>query len=381
MKTLARALAACVAAGMVVPLSAAPAHAETLAETASVAAYYLASNPGVVETPAGPQRAPGEAKNADGVAQDDLAVAVVAAGSGQPDKFSALLWDLLDLGPGAQVSKATLVMPFSTKESESRSTSKDPANIVACLAGPEGFGDADGETTKDAPTAEACKEGATPAPVVGTAIDGGKALEFDITPIAQAWTENNTGLLLYPSKAGLGKPFQTVFGDKSLARLTVAYVAAPEEELPVDDAELSVTSDDVAAADSGGFDAGVPLDAGSSFDSSATSSFDAGAGSASLDAGTALPLDAPLSAEEPAVAAAPETAAAIERTGSSGSPMGLDAATWVGLVLGAGLLTVVSLALGAPAAVPGGGPPARLGGVASALAARRPGSLAGLTRS
>jgi hypothetical protein len=60
--------------------------------------------------------------------------------------------------------------------------------------------------------------------------------------------------------------------------------------------------------------------------------------------------------------------------------MSFDAVTWIGLVLGAGLLTVVSLALGAPPTVPGSGPPARLGGVAAALAARRPGTLAGLTR-
>lgn len=381
MKTFARALAASIAVGLVVPLSAAPAHAETLAETASIGAYYLASNPGVVGTgsPIGGQKAPDNAKNADNVAQDDLAVAVVAPG--QADKFSALMWDLIDLAPGAQVSKATLVMPFSTKTSESRSTDKAPANVVACLAGPEGFGDADGEPVADSPSAEACKEGATPPPAAPAASADGTALEFDVTAIAQAWTEGNTGLLLYPSAVGFGKPFQTVFGDKSTARLTVAYTAAPEEDLPVDDEELSVSLDDVAAgSDTSSFDSGAPVDAGSGFDSSASSSFDAGTGSASLDVGTALPLDAPVTAEEPAVAAAATAAAPIARTGSSLSPMSFDAVTWIGLVLGAGLLTVVSLALGAPATAPGSGPPARLGGVASALAARRPGSFAGLSR-
>lgn len=369
MKRLTRASAVLLAAGLAVPVWAAPALAETVAETASVGAYYLSTNPGVVGggvLPVGGQKAPDNAKSADGVAQDDLAVAVVAANTGKPDKFSALLFDLIDLVPESTVSKATLTIPFSAKP-DSRSTEKTPALVEACLAGPEGFGDADGEPFADSP-AVMCADGVAQA----TAVEGGSALEFDITAIAQKWTEMNTGVILYPSKAGFAKPFQMVFADKSQARLTLAFTA-PElddellfEETPTDDfGATDTTGTTFDSGTTGTFDTTSSLPS-SSFDAG-SSSF--GSGSSSLDAGSALsaPVAAP-AVETPAVAAGSQP---LRRAASSGSNMSLDGLTWAALLGGAALLAVVSLALGAPAAPAGAARQAvRPGGVASSLARR-----------
>lgn len=375
-----RVLAVTAASALVVPAWAAPASAETLAETASVAAYYLASNPGTVgediqQNPLGGQKAPDNAKNADGVAQDDLAVAVVLAGSGEPDKFSALQWELLDLTTGATVSKATFTIPFSEKD-DSRSTDRDATLVQACLAGPEGFGDGDGEPFKDAPTRD-CD--AVP-PAKATPVEGGKALEFDVTAIAQKWVDElNTGLVLVPSEAGSARPFQTVFGDKSTARLTVAFTGGVEDEVPLDDSETLVDDGSLDTTADSGFDSGLgdsSFDAGSfSTPSSDTSSF---SGSSALDL-PALPTttDAPAVATQDPVTAAPQP---VVRTGGSGTPMGFDLVTWLALLGGAGLLFVVSMALGA-STTPGAAAAAKVrpGGVASALAARRGGGLARLS--
>ena len=368
MRRTTRALAVTAAASLAVPLWAAPALAATLAETASVGAYYLATNPGVVGegvSPVGGQKAPDNAKNADGVAQDDLAVAVSVIG--QTEKKSALMWDLVDLSLGATVEKATVVLPFSTKpESNQRPNSKDPALLEVCLAGAEGFGDADGEPLADSPSAD-CES----ARVTGAPAEGGAALEFDITALAQKWTESNTGLILIPSEAGKARPFQTVFADKSQARLTLSFTGGLEEVPIVDDAELTGTTDsgssDTSALDlgssGGGFDAG----SGGSVDSSGGASFDSGSLSTPSLAGA--PADA---GQAPAVADSPATAAPpLRRVASSSSnPMSLDLLTWVALLGGAALLASVSLALGAPVQTAGAAPAVRPGGVASALARR-----------
>jgi hypothetical protein len=366
MRRTTRALAITAAAGLAVPLWAAPALAATLTETASVGAYYLAANPGVIGegvSPVGGQKAPDNAKGADGVAQDDLAVSVTVPNS-EPDKFSALMWDLVDLTPGATVEKATVVLPFSTKP-DSRSSSKDPALLQLCLAGPEGFGDADGEPVADAPSAD-CEAGAA----TGVPVEGGNALEFDITAIAQKWTEMNSGLVIRPTDAGKARPFQTVFADKSQARLALSFTGGIEDEIPVDDAELTVTSD---SGTSDSFDAGSgggSFDAGGgsgSVDSSGGASFDAGAlGTPSLGGSSAGAGQAPTVAD-PATTAAPP----LRRVSSSGNPMALDAVTVLAVLAGAALLAAVSLALGAPVQAPGAAAPAfRPGGVASALARR-----------
>lgn len=357
MSRTARVLAVSAAAGLAVPLWAAPASAATLAETASVGAYYLATNPGNVEGPLGGQRAPDNAKSVDGVAEDDLAVSVAAPG--QVDKKSALLWDLVDLAPGATVEKASVVLPLSTQQGSTQRNA-NPVFVKACLAGPEGFGDADGEPFSDAPT-DACADGE----VVGAPAEGGKAVEFDITAIAQKWTEANSGLLLIPAQTT--QPFQVVFADKSQARLTVAFTGGLEEVV-VDDPELSATSDGGTSAldlgAGGGFDAG----SGGAFDSTGSSGgvpFDAGSTETPALAGAADAAQAPTVAD-PATAAPRLVPAA-----SSFNPMAFDALTWASLIGGAGLLAAVSLALGAPVQAAGSTAPAvRPGGVASALSRR-----------
>ena len=357
-----RAVGALAAASLAVPLWAVPAQAETVAETAVTGAYYLSTNPGVfgdVEgNPVGGQKAPDNAKSADGVAQDDLAVAVVTAGTGMPDKFSALQFAVLDLLPGSTVSKATLVVPISTNP-DSQSPVKDPSLIVACAVGNEGFGDSDGEPIGDAPTV-ACDQVSAEA----KAIEGGNAFEFDVTALAQTWVDANNGVALYPSEAGFGRPFQTVFAPKGQARLTVAFTSAETEEPPLDDGGLGDTA----------FDAGgsTGLDSGS-YDSGSVDSGGLDTGTSSLGS-----LDAPaVAADMPAVGStAPVVAQPIVRTARFSSPMAFDGLTWVALVAGAAVLALASLALGAPTPVPAAARTSvRPGGVASALARRRATSL------
>lgn len=370
MRAFARSLATAGVATLCVPILAAPALAETVTETAAVGAYYLSTNAGVVGegTPLGGQKTPDNAKNFDGVAQDDLGVAVNPPR--RLDKFSALQWGLVDLLPGSTVTKATVTVPYSVKpESNQFGNTRDAALVIACVAGPEGFGDADGEPFQDAPSVP-CDQGSAPA----NPVEGGNALEFDITAIAQLWTEMNTGLVLYPSEAGFAKSFQSVFADKSQARLAVAFTSPAGEQVFIDDPELAATAPSTAdtGAVSGGFDSG-----------SGTAGFDAGAapvdsgssslGSSSLDTPpVAAPAAAPPPPPAPAVAGSQGTQRqALARPATGSSAMALDGLTWAALIGGAALLAIVSLALGAPAAARSAvRSPARPGGVATALARR-----------
>lgn len=358
MRSMSRALAVLAAAGLAVPVWAVPAHAETVTETGFVGAYYLFSNPGVIGgdiegNPIGGQAGPTQTKSTDGVAEDDLAVAVVAAGSGQPDKFSALQFALFDLLPGSTVSQATLVVPISTNPN-SRQTPVDPKLVVACAVGNEGIGDADGAPMQDAPSVK-CSDNSMAA----KSIDGGKAFEFDVTAIAQKWVDFNSGLALYPSEAGFARPFQTVFAPKDQARLTLSFIPPAEEEF-VDD--LGDTTFDDTTFDDTTFD-----------DGAGAAGFDSG----SFDSGTTTfePLDTPAiaSGDTPAPSVADEGSGAqpVTRASSFSTPMAFDGLTWLAILGGAALLAVVSLALGAPTTGAAAATATRPGGVASTLASRR----------
>lgn len=359
MKRTTRSVLALTLGVVAVPTMAAPAAAATVAETAAIGAYYLATNPGNVggipQNPAGPQRAPDTARSADGVAPDDLAVAVVVP-NGSPDKFSALQFDLLDLVPGSTVSKATLVVPLSTN-SGSQSTVKDPNLVVACAVGNEGFADGDGLPMQDAPSVK-CADSSSKA----RAVDGGNAFEFDISALAQRWADANTGLALYPSKEGFARPFQTVFGPKTQARLTLAFTPP------------------AGTADAATLSSGPPVDTGSA-DTAAVSGTGSAADTGSADTGTvsltpadaSAPVTAAADAANPAVAAPPpQTAAAVPAANTLPPvPKGFDAATWAAVLGGLALLAAVTMSLRASSsgAVPGT-PAVRPGGVASTLARR-----------
>ncbi len=346
--------AAAVACAAVPLVGVGAASAAVASETAAVAGYYWSANPGTVQGPGpiGAQKPfPDQAKSTDGVAEDDLAVAVTTVDS--VDKFSTLRWDLDALVPGSVVSKAVIVLPLSDNTGSRRTPTAVPESVVACGVGDQGFADADAEPFIDAPKIMCAAFSATAKPVDG-------AYEFDITVLAQKWVDSNDGVAIYPSAKGLKEPFQQVFAPKSKARLTIAFTPpAPDVVTP----ELPETPVDTGTVDTGSIGTG------------STGGFDEG----SFSPGTApLPaigtIDAPpaVAVPQPQAQPAPQTAPqaqAFVPAAASSSPMRFDATTWAAIGGGAVLLLLASMTLGAapaPAA-----PVVRSGGVGEQLARRQ----------
>ncbi|MEO6204019.1 MAG: hypothetical protein ABIO67_01345 [Mycobacteriales bacterium] len=324
-----------------------PAAAAVTSETATVGAYYWSANPGTIQAPSpiGAQKPfPDQAKGTDGVAEDELPVAVTKVGA--PDKWSALRWDLNDLLPGSVVTKAVIVVPLSTNTSSTRSPNAAPDTVVACAVGNEGFADADAEPFIDAPKALCDQFSAKAKPVDG-------AYEFDVTALAQKWVDSNDGLALYPSAAGLAEPFQQVFAPKSMARLTIAFTPpAPEvvtPELPPAPVDTVVGGTGSAGIDNGSFTPTAPLpDIGSVVVPPVT-------------------LPRPQAQTAPQVGNQPQS---VTPVAAVGPPMRFDTATWLAVLGGAVLLLLASLTLGSrtPAPVQSA---ARRGGVGEQLARRQ----------
>ncbi len=331
------------------------ASAAVASETASTGAYYWQVNPGTQNVgPLGDQKPfPDQAKGTDGVAEDDLAVAVTDVGS--VDKFSALRWDLDALLPGSVVTKAVIVVPLSDNTGSRRTPTATPASVVACGVGDQGFADADAEPFIDAPKIMCATFMAKAKPVDG-------AYEFDITALAQKWVDSNDGVALYPSEEGLKQPFQQVFAPKSKARLTIAFTPPPAEvvtpdlpETPVDTGTVDTGTIGTGSSSGGGFDGG---------------SF--GAGTAPLPAiGT---VDAPpaVALPQPQAQPAPQAAPPVQNfvpAAAASTPMRFDAATWTAVLGGAVLLLLASMSLGA--APVRTAPAVRTGGVGEQLARRQ----------
>lgn len=346
MNRLTRAFAVVVAAGLVVPVWASPAAAESATEPASHGAYFYAQ--GISKPDASPQAPPNLTNEADGVAPGKLPV---AAKGGQKDKISFLLFGLTSAPVGAEISKATLTLPLVPNSPQNVSIAADPVKVRACPAGPEGFFGEDGVDMKLAPQ-QLCEQLAAPA----TASEDQKSYVFDVTNIAKLWATANDGIALVPADGAQTTNFQVVFESADLAQLTYEYTASEE---------ASFDLEDLAAFETGATTTTPDLSVGS------TPSFDAGSGTTSLggsgadfSAGTAPLTGAPVGPSAPLPETAGEEPLIAARQAAGGGPAEVLSPTvgfWLmGLVL-AGGLAFLSLVMGDPrGATPAAAKPSRL---------------------
>lgn len=348
MNKVLRATAVVVAAGLAVPLWAAPSAyaASTATEAASDGAYFYRE--GISKPDPLPFAPPNVTGAADGVKAGHLAVA--AAGGGE-DKVSFLRFSLLDVPLDAVISKAVVTVKLSPNGDGNVVVNADPAKVRACKAGDSGFSGDDGENITLAPE-RLCEEFAAPA----KATADGSAYEFDITGLAAEWlTVGNDGVALTVAEGAASSPFQIVFEPFAEATLTYEFTAAPTTTFP--DFTSTAPSTDLGT----GFDSGFSGGSLPSVDSGSFGSVEA----PSVD--TALPEPAPEAAPapEPEVAQVQNVALA-EPTITPGT------AFWIGaLVIGA-VLALLSLILGdSRVAAPGAARPSRL---SQALQARQPGT-------
>lgn len=310
------------ACGTVPLVGATPAYADT-ASFAGVSGGYFSST-GIRKPDQSPQGVPDSLQpntnGADGVSKENLAV---AARANSVDKQSFVLFDLLSLDIGTTITKATLRMPLVPNSQTDASFGQDPAKVVACPAGDEGFFGEDGAAIEDSPTAK-CDVASAP----GKLSADGKAYEFDITKIAAGWVDVNDGVALTAAEGARTTPFQVVFAKAVEAQLAVEYtppVVVSEPEVP----ELIQTPVDTAPpVDLGGFDGGVV----------APPPFDSG----SLPAPAPAPLvPVPVAnvAPQPQPQAVATTPVALEM-------LRPDTSLWLGALGLAGLLALLSLIMG-----------------------------------
>lgn len=353
MSTALRIATACAVAALAVPLSAAPASADTVSEPPASAAYF--NSRGVAKPDAAPAAPPNPIASVDGVAPENIAVASQASAE---DKVSFLFFSLTTVPVGSTINKATLTVPLVPNGNGNVSVNQAPERVAACKIIGSGFSTEDGESLALAPERK-CDEFQVP----GTATEDGLAYVFDLTGLATTWMEVNDGLALTRNKDANAN-FQVVFS--RAATLDVDFTPPP------------ATADTTAPVDSS---TTVPLDTGSTggSDTSSVPSFDSGSGSgsAAVSGGGFAALEtpalpptaagpAPTTAEAPAIAtvnrAAPRSLESLSPT------TGLFV---VGLLLAAAL-AFLSLVMGDPrAAAPVAVKATRL---SRALASRTPGT-------
>lgn len=211
-----RLLGAVVMAGVTVPfLGVSPASAADSTLTASTGAYFYAE--GVRKPDQSPAAPPNVTGNElDGVAKGNLAV---AARAGSEDKVSFLQFDLLDVGPGSVITKATLTLPLVPNDANNNSYAQDAVKVRACAAGDEGFNGDDGAALVDAPARKCDVFSAT-----AKASTDGKSYVIDISKLAQTWVDaSNDGVALTASEGALTTPFQVVFGPAEKAKLALSF--------------------------------------------------------------------------------------------------------------------------------------------------------------
>ena len=337
-----RALAALVLTAAAVPfVGVTPAYAATSTEQATNSAYYYRSG---VERP---EQVPiGQVPNItgdrlDGVAPGHLGVAVNDLR--QEDKRSFLGFDLAGVPAGATINTATVTLRLAENGKDgNRLSNVDPALMQACPADDSGFAGEDGSNLQFAPKALCDVASSVP-----TAAPDGKAFVFDITAIATAWlNEANNGLALIFAK---DTPFQVVFLPAEQATLDIDYTD------PVADAAGTFT-DVPVTSDAGAFDSGGTADLGGGFDSGSAgvTGTDSG-GFASADAPVVSDLSGAVAAPAPdAAAAAPEVAPAAQtptrRVARVSEVLDPTASFWLGGLLLAGVLALLSLIMGDPKA-------------------------------
>ena len=365
MSKLRRGAAVLVAASLAVPVWGVPAaSADEQVLLPSAAGYF---NSDGIRKPDDLGFAPPNATSmaADGVAAEHLAV---AARAGSENKVSFLLFDLFDLGVDITVSKAVLTVPVAENGGGNVNLAPAPEKVVACPAGEGGFLGDDGTSIQDAPE-RLCDVTAVKA--VATA--DGAAYAFDITPIAQVWVSDmNNGVALTSDPAARSSAFQRVFKPAQEAKLALTFTAADGSsgEITVPAVPEFPTSTDTGSGSS---------DLGGSFDSGSFGESDPGLGTSSepvLSADVPVaPEEADATTEEPALAGDDQQTAttvpvASSMTASSTPPLSF----WVGVLLLAGLLGLLSLIMGDPRIAQGSTRQTRL---SQALQARQRGGRLG----
>jgi hypothetical protein len=209
-----------------------------------------------------------------------------------------------------------------------------PEKVIACPAGEGGFGGDDGSALQDAPERK-CDAAAVKA--VPTA--DGAAYAFDVTAIAQGWLEMNDGLALTSEPASRATAFQVVFQPADKAKMALTFTAPEGTDTTF---ELPVVPDTSTGTGAGSTDLGTSFDSGS---------FTAPDDSLGAVSEPALSADVPVAvAEEPPAATEPALAAAPAATTPVSSmasvPLTPSLSFWLGLLLIAGLLALLSLILG-----------------------------------
>lgn len=355
MKTLLRALAIGALACLAVPVVPQTALADTAEEAAGTGAYFWRGKlPSVIAGQPNPVN--GQDTDGDGVARDELAVAVTSPG--QTDKETFLAWDLLSLGLNDTITGFVVTVPLSETQpnpdpAQSTVQSGGTPELQAC-APKGGFGSTDAGTYDTKPEVDlaACAKGT---------FDAAKgAYAFDVTALTGTWlTEANNGIAIVP--VALDQPFQVVF--KKIDAITAAITFTAGEDPFEEDLSVDVPLDSgTSTATGGGFDSGF----GSGFDGG----FDSGGGSA-LSSAPLTVFDAPLTAEEPLGEPVEVAEPAIADDGRvATTPVALrnvpgapPLGFWVAAVAIGLLLLAFSLVTGAPV-VPGAGrAPARQGRV------------------
>ena len=346
-KTL-RLLGAMAIATATVPfLGVSPAFAEEAKIAPSTGAYFYAE--GVRK----PDEFPAPIPNVTGTVADRVAPGnlAVAAEANQEDKVSFLLFDLLEIVPGSMVTKATLTMPLVPNDADNASFGHAPEKVRACMAGPEGFNGDDAQSMQDAP-ARKCDKFA----VAGKASADGKAYTFDVTKLAQQWVDaENDGVALTANEGAATTPFQVVFAAAEKASLALTYTPGAEDEVLLP--PVSVPTDTGSTDLGGSFSGEVlppPTDSGS-------------LGTVSTPV---LPDPAPAPAAVAPPAAAPQAAPA------AAVPVSLETlqpttAFWLGGLLLAAVLVLLSLIMGDPTVPAATQRPSRL---SKALSARQRGT-------
>ncbi|MCU1692524.1 MAG: hypothetical protein JWM64_1615 [Frankiales bacterium] len=325
-------------------LAVAPASAAPTSESASSAGYFSAAGPQDTGTPAGTP--PDVGTMADGVAAGNLAV---QGGAGQEQKVSFLLFPGQGLQPGATVASATLTVPLAEGDGNLQA-SPAPEKVRVCAVDDTGFGGEDGAALAVAPK-RLCDVFSAP----GKASTDEKSYVFDVTALAQRWTEANDGLALTAAEGATTAPFQVVFASGDQARL--AYTAtAPAQETAVAPAAAAPAAGDGAGSGTAetpalepGSDLGAPAsdsssDAGTDVsEAPVTAPLEAAPADVGL---TAVPGSVPVAESAPAPRTAVEPVAAARPTVVREPTLTPGAPFWAGLAAMAGLLALVSLVLG-----------------------------------
>lgn len=330
---------AAVAAGVLAVSSwAVPAaFAATATENASTGAYF--SSTGVPDTGTDAGKPPNLTAEADGVAPGHLAV---AGSNGEEQKVSFLRFDLLDLEFGSTITSARLSVPVAPSGNGNVHARPAPEKVRACPAGPEGFGGEDGAAIGVAPE-RLCDQASAPA----EASEDGKSYVFDLTAIAAGWADMNDGVAL--TVAEDASPFQVVF--RPAEEATLSYEATPPAEGPLPGGNLGAQPDFGGDTGSDGFSGGLGGGFGDGFDSGS----DAGLGGGSFDDGGFGSVDGPVVSEgelpapaDEAPGAEPQVALSPAVPAGFGESLRPTAAFWLGAVLFAAVLALLSLIMGDP---------------------------------